>query len=339
MWSPYRNLLFISLSKCHQKQSDAHKKVIYRSAKEMAENIACFAHGRDTIRKDAKSGVLWPLPNDEKPDCKHSYISSRLKTFVMRGRRRGRKILDRLILAFTASGFGEEKVSKYTYQEYDTASDVPPLSQKEVSMYHAYFWGFGTLKNIGSGIRWIKRHFPTKDELKILKGDISMPDVRAKLGTTGRFNYASCMRRLAQRSLRAMERCIAEINAIDQADLVYGQQQRFSNANVRNTAAMISSLAPVVKNYKEVREDSGKKGDQPMGEHIEERLGKVLDEAEKYEKHYGDWQDTHKGNTLDDLMEENEEFMEKTNVEKSTDKLSGPERNGKEEDINIDELL
>jgi hypothetical protein len=344
VWTPYANLYFLAIWKCYTKRPEASGRALHRSATELAQEMAVYAHSDDQVGEDMQvaenSGQpLWPSPRDGQPElCRSIYMTKRLKNLLVRGRRRGRTILDRLILAYTAAGFGPEETVEQAYADYTTAPDVPALSRHDVSVYAGLFWNFAGLFDIENGIEWVKRHFPDSDEERIVRGDLSVDSVRAKLGAPGDFDFEARMARLTQQSMHAIERCISEVNAVDRERLLFGKQQSgqqggrysYSNANLRNTSAMISSLLPILKTYQEETSGGGE-GGKPLGEYMDERLSETLQQAEEYTEHYGDWEEMREDNTFESLAEENEE------VERLREEGEAPEEGTPEgPDVNMD---
>ena len=318
-WTPYQNLFFLAMWRAYKKHPQSSGKVILKTARELAEQMARFAYGDDVIDEDIDEfGYLWPSVKDGRVDlCKSVRFSQDLRNFLIRGRRRGRKVLDRTILCYTVSGFNAKEIVEQAFKDYQSAIDVPDLSEKDVATYHSFFWNFGSLYDLSLGKSWIARHLMDTDEERIINEEISAKAFRAKAGVTGNFDFEQRMKSLAQQSMHAIERCIAEVNVVDRSQLLMGGQNqgRYSNANMRNTAAMIGSLVPILKHYHD--DVVGGQGDgsvEPLGEYMEERLESVLQESEQYDEHFGGWQDMHRGNTVSELMEENEEEPDEKDI-------------------------
>lgn len=325
-WTPYQNLFFLAMWRAYKKHPHSSGKVILKSARSLAEQMARFAYSDAVIDKDIHDfGYLWPSLKDGRVDlCKEVRFSQDLRNFLVRGRRRGRKVLDRTILCYTVSGFNAKEIVEQAYEDYKSAIDVPGLSEKDIATYHSFFWNFGSLYDLNKGKNWISRHLMDTDEERIINEEISAKAFRAKAGVTGNFNFEQRIKSLAQQSMHAIERCIAEVNVVDRSQLLMGNQGqgRYSNANMRNTAAMISSLVPILKSYHDdvaARNTDG--STEPLGEYMEERLESVLQESQEYDEHYGEWQGQHQDNTVSDLMEENEVEVEEEPDEKDISDL------------------
>lgn len=341
MWTPYRHLLHLSFWKCYKKRPNASGKVVLQSSQKMAEKMASYAHG-DRVEKDQSHSYVWPSVSEGRPElCRKVEWSKRLKEFLVRGRRRGRRILDRLILAFAASGFNADDTVKKAYKEYETAPDVPELTENDVATYHSFCWNFaGANIDWDEAVNWVSRHFPNTDEERIVRGDLSVSSVRAKLGTTAGFNPEQQVQRITQQSIESARRCLMEVNSVSREELLYGQGGaggNFSNANLRNTAAMISTLWPVISTYMEENGEEGK-SDKPLGYWMDERLTEVIEEAEKAQNHYDDWEEMHQDNGVQELMEETRKIKEaKQSSESSSEKEEEPDAKNENEATGEDE--
>jgi len=293
MWTPYQNLVYLAYSRQNRR---ADLQTLYRYACNQAKSLALLGYD-DKLIEDH-----WPSLYEGAPEvCDGLFFSDELRFILFRGRRRTRRVLDRLILGYASNGFRPKDVYEEVYKDYCSCTNLPAINKKDVAMYAAFYWNFASLLDLEKGQAWLHKHMPNSIELSIINDELTLDDIRSQVGALRGLEYEKRLKKLAYKSMRALENCIDEVNRENRDELMH--LSGGSNANLRNLAAMIGSLTPVMNAYGDLDRDD--EDDLSLGEYLNIRLEKIREESEPYEEHYGEWEEHNKARTMEDLQEEN----------------------------------
>ena len=291
MWTPYQNLLYLAYTRQNQ---NLDVQTLYRSACNKAKKLAEFGYKDDMVEDS------WPSLLDGAPEvCQGLFFSDQLRFILLRGRRRTRRVLDRLILGYTTAGFRPQDVYKEVYKDYNSCINLPEINEKDVAMYAAFYWNFSSLLDLNKGRHWLEKHMPNSVELSIVNDDLALDDIRSQVGALRGLEYEKRLKKLAYKSMRALEKCIDEVQ--EEENLMHFPSS--SNSNLRNLAAMISSLTPVMSKFSDI--EAQEEADKSLGEYLNLRLEKIREESEPYKEHYGEWEKHNKTRTMEELKAEN----------------------------------
>ena len=310
---PFRNLYFLAYERISRQLSGVSQSSMKTKARVHAEQMARAAFPETQLQFN------WPELEEGDPGlCANISFSPQLMAFLQRGRRMNRRVIDQLVIAYAASGFGPEVAFREAYLDYMSISGLPPVNKRDITLYGAFFWDFPSLLGLGPGKDWLQHHMPGGEEEAIISGDLTLDDVRARVGAVRGLNYEERLKGLAYRSSRVIERCVDEMISIDPTFFVMGPRNQqgggfLSNANLRNLASMLSCLVPIIKSYDDIRGDGDTEID--LVDHLKLRVAEIREENEPYKEEYGDWRQLDQGLTIEDLQAETQLALEAQNME------------------------
>ena len=176
-WAPYHHLLAYFLAQGFSLK-DARK-----STRDLAALAFPGASGGA-----AGVAVSWRKPSAEAIARARGFeVTDALESLCRGPRSEARLRLDRLLLAYTRSGFATDAALREVHLDYRSMDDVPPLTEAEVAAYAHLFWNFLSLCAPGSalsndptaGTAYLEAAMPGSEELAVWRGERPLARVRA----------------------------------------------------------------------------------------------------------------------------------------------------------------